>query len=296
MGKRKDGSVDRDFDDEGFDNPLSASKAGGAPHIELDTDMSAAEMIAANEAEMTEEELSDLTYAFQAADMDGGGAIDSGEFAMMLAVMGCEISMDQVKQVIGDAKDGFGAWKKMADKENIEKCQRIWDEYDADGSGTMDLKEVNAVISNLQEMGFSPEPMSAADLADGELDFDEFSAWFLKQEGLPDEFGPPGGGTLNPAAIKEKGKVGAAMGKAFKPFTAATKKAVAGPQALLQASAKMVKKGDGELPVDPETGEVDEDAKMAALMEDRNGEFMSYIFAYCTLREKIRCVAMLKRL
>jgi hypothetical protein len=57
-------------DDDSFANPLAAA-AGG----EL---MSTAQMVAANEAEMTEAELADLTYAFQAADMDGGGAIDLG--------------------------------------------------------------------------------------------------------------------------------------------------------------------------------------------------------------------------
>ena len=32
---------------------------------------------------MSEEELANLTYAFQAADMDGGGAIDIEEFSLM---------------------------------------------------------------------------------------------------------------------------------------------------------------------------------------------------------------------
>ena len=128
--------------------------------------------------------------------------------------------------------------------------------YDADKSGTMDLGEVNAVIAKLQSMGFSPEPMSAADMADGELDFEEFSAWFLKQEGLPDEFGPPkAGSSLNPAAGKEKGDgiFGKTIGKALKPFTAATKKAVAGPMNLMEASAKMLKnKDDSSLDPDSE--------------------------------------------
>ena len=37
----------------------------------------------ANESAMSEEELANLTYAFQAADMDGGGAIDIEEFSLM---------------------------------------------------------------------------------------------------------------------------------------------------------------------------------------------------------------------
>jgi Ca2+-binding EF-hand superfamily protein len=50
-----------------FENPTSAGEQ-----------MSTAQMVAANEAEMSEAELADLSYAFQAADMDGGGAIDIG--------------------------------------------------------------------------------------------------------------------------------------------------------------------------------------------------------------------------
>ena len=121
---------------------------------------------------MTEDDLAYLTYAFQAADMDGGGAIDCDEFAMMLTVMGCDISMEQVAAVVGEAKDGFAAWKKMADKENIEKCHQIWDEFDADRSGTMDLKEVNSVVAKLISIGCSPTPMTAAEMPlGGELSF-----------------------------------------------------------------------------------------------------------------------------
>jgi hypothetical protein len=50
--------------DEEADNDLDA----GADHHETN----AAEMIAANETDMTEDELADLTHAFQAADTDGG--------------------------------------------------------------------------------------------------------------------------------------------------------------------------------------------------------------------------------
>eukprot|EP01052_Picozoa_sp_SAG31_P000526 SAG31_NODE_15_length_37942_cov_32.078297_31_plen_151_part_00 len=121
--------------------------------IELDTDMSAADMIEANESAMTEEELADLTYAFrepaaalyrkpcgcdrpshshvavslvplhlastsellgfllldscaEAADMGGDGAIDVCEFSTMLRVMGCDITEEQAKHVIAEAKEG----------------------------------------------------------------------------------------------------------------------------------------------------------------------------------------------
>jgi len=172
---------------------------------------SAAMMIAANAAAMSEDELTDLTYAFQAADMDGGGAIDAAEFTMMLSVMGCEISPAQVERVIQEAEQGFAAWMKAADAENVKKCTAVWDEFDADKSGTMDRTEINLMLGKLREMGFSPTPISEADMNDGELSFDEFVAWFLAQEGLPAEFSAPDAnataGGLGKAKAKKKGKL-----------------------------------------------------------------------------------------
>lgn len=173
--------------------------------------------ISANKAEMTEDELADLMYAFQAADVDGGGSIDgtpeaifsvcpnqppnqppfcgmphlaavaicgtpslsclgaqstrsdwglvsngaccssAEEFEMMLTVMGCKISMDQVLDVIEEAKAGFAAWKRIADREHIEKCRRIWNEYDKDKDNMLNLSEVNSVIKKLQTMVRAPQ-------------------------------------------------------------------------------------------------------------------------------------------
>jgi len=127
--------------------------------------------------------------------MSGSGSIDKGEFALMMKVMGVEMDDDLISTVMKQAKVGFAAWLKIEDEKNIEKCQTIWDEFDADKSGTMDLKEINAVISRLQQLGCSAERMTAAGLnrfsTPGQLNFEEFSAWFLKQEGLPDDLGPP---------------------------------------------------------------------------------------------------------
>ena len=215
----------------------------GSRDFENDThdNMSASQMIAnVEETDMTEDELMDLTYAFQAADMDGGGAIDAEEFGMMLSVMGCSISKAQVKQVIVDAKSGFGAWKKMSDDENIAKCQIIWEKFDDDNSGTMDLDEVNSVIAALKKEGFNPSPMSAKDLEDGELDFDEFSAWFLKQEGLPDSFGAPtSGGKGGLSRGGKGGLVKRGMGGLMAPVKLGAKIAM-GPIQLMEQSVAMI--------------------------------------------------------
>ena len=71
-----DNEMEFDSTDETYvDNPINSVDEGNSA---VGEQMSTAQMVAANEAEMTEGELADLTYAFQAADMDGGGAIDLG--------------------------------------------------------------------------------------------------------------------------------------------------------------------------------------------------------------------------
>ena len=198
--------------------------------------------------------------------MDGGGAIGLDEFALMLRVMGCSIDRQQVRHVMDEAKDGFKAWKKMADEENIAKCKRIWDEYDTDKSGTMDLKEVNVVIEKLKELGSDPDPMKASDVADGELDFDEFSAWFLKQEGLPDSFAPPVTGPAGGLNRKrEKGMLGKVVQTALMPLTLGSKIALA-PVDLLAESAKKIAKAT----LDKDTGHLGAEAAMQAAMENQD--------------------------
>ena len=226
------------FDKSDDEGPMSRSSLSNETH---DT-MSASQMIANVESEggMTDDELMDLTYAFQAADMDGGGAIDTEEFGMMLTVMGCTISDDQINQVIADAKSGFAAWKKLSDDENVAKCKIVWDKYDVDGDGSMDLDEVNAVIAGLHAEGFNPTPMSTADLDDGELDFEEFSAWFLKQEGVPDSFAPPTEGRAGGLGLGGgSGLIKRSMGGLMVPVKMGAKLAM-GPLQLMEASVAMI--------------------------------------------------------
>ena len=70
---------------------------------------SISQMIAMNESEMSEDELTDLTYAFQAADMNGEGQLNVEEFHTMLDVMGCEISYEECQAVIKDVRRDPGA-------------------------------------------------------------------------------------------------------------------------------------------------------------------------------------------
>ena len=240
-------------------NPMMASDGG---------QQSTAQMIKANESEMTEDELSDLTYTFQAADMNAAGVIDADEFDTMLHVMGAKLGMDEVLAIMAEAKDSFEAWKKMADEENVEKCRAIWEEYDADGSGTMDLKEITAVITKLRELGANPDPINKQDMGDGELSFEEFMAWFLKQDGLPDDFAAP-----TPKALasrkKKKGVVGKGFDAVLLPLSLATKVASTGPLFLMHQSAKLMKNHD-EGKMEDTDSEYDADKAAAEAMKQKN--------------------------
>lgn len=257
-----------------FANPMLAGGGGGAGKGD---GTSSAQMIAANSSEMTDEELSDLTYAFQAADMDGGGIIDADEFELMLTVIGATITKEQIRDVIGDAKEGFAAWKQQSDEETIEMCSGIWEEFDADNSGTMDRKEIAAVIERLKSLGANPDPISDAVVGNGELSFDEFMSWYLKQS-IPEEFSAPSGGApvggLN--KTKKKGVVRNGVHAVLLPLRAATKVA-SGPAQMLERSAKMIKQKAVRSTAKPTEG-ADDASAMSAIEEAMEDEG-SLIFA-----------------
>jgi hypothetical protein len=79
------------------------------PMVDPPAETSISQMIAMNESEMSEDELTDLTYAFQAADMNGEGQLNIEEFHTMLDVMGCEISYEECQAVIKDVRRDPGA-------------------------------------------------------------------------------------------------------------------------------------------------------------------------------------------
>lgn len=241
--------------------------------------LSTQEMIDSNAPSMTEDEMTDLTYAFQAADMDGSGAIDAQEFQMMLEVMGAQITTSQVRELIRNAKVGFRAWLEASNQENRTKIQEIWDEFDEDNSGTMDIREINAVIGRLQEMGYKPTPMSSKDLAGGEMSFDEFTEWFLTIEGLPDEFSAPKEGGTGGLGRKQSNKKSPSKGsralhRFMGPFVNLTRRVASGPKELL---ARSVAKSDTQA-----TAEKSLDANIDQMMRsaDENDEiiFAEYVF------------------
>ena len=110
-----------------FDNPLDAQEAEvrrtasldpevgrDSPKVAAGAETDESWPSAGGEAEfaheLTEDELSDLTFAFQACDIDGGGTIEAEELHAMVAVLGADVTVDRVEDLIKEAKQEFKEW------------------------------------------------------------------------------------------------------------------------------------------------------------------------------------------
>jgi hypothetical protein len=66
--------------------------------------------------ELTDDELGDLTFAFQALDSDSSGTIEPLELHAMVSVLagpGTVVALDSVKELFKETKDEFRAWMKQ---------------------------------------------------------------------------------------------------------------------------------------------------------------------------------------
>lgn len=73
-------------------------------------DKEAERALAEFEHEMTDNELSDLTYAFQSCDIDGAGTIEPPELYAMMAVLGAEVDLKTVQLVMKESTHKFKGW------------------------------------------------------------------------------------------------------------------------------------------------------------------------------------------
>ncbi len=153
-----------------WENPIAD---GASFEIEPSPVSNMSDTIGLNQVELSDEELVDLTYAFKAADMSGEGKLSYEEFCFLLDVMGCDLDAEQSRQLMADAKSGFATWLKTTDDRSREECRKIWETFDANHDGKLDLNEVNAVIVELRRQGFTPSILSPEDVGGG-LKFEEF--------------------------------------------------------------------------------------------------------------------------
>ena len=62
------------------------------------------------EPELTDDELSDLAFAFQACDADEDGWIEVGELRAIFVALGAEVTETEVQELVADAKSHFREW------------------------------------------------------------------------------------------------------------------------------------------------------------------------------------------
>ena len=193
----------------------------------------------------TDGELSDLTYAFQAVDMDGGQYIDLNELSLMLEVMGCEVSKEQVQSIITQAKAGFAEWVETKDNETLARCSDVWKNVDTDNSGSLGPKEIASVISNLRSQGFRVKAFSKSAMTDGRVDFKEFSDWFIGQDGFSTDFGTPPAKGRGAKACGALAAQAPRIGPKVRFAEKMAKKAVTAPVKLLKKSVEVMAAGLG---------------------------------------------------
>ena len=133
-----------------------------------------AKMMIGNQSDLSEEELVDLTYAFQAADISQEGRLNCEEFHFMLEIMGCELDQEQSRKLMTDAKAGFATWLKTTDDSSRDQCRKVWDTFDTNHDGRMDYKEISGVIGELKKQGLTPSALSEESLGVKGWNFDEF--------------------------------------------------------------------------------------------------------------------------
>jgi|EP01046_Picozoa_sp_COSAG06_P021886 hypothetical protein len=96
------------------ENPVFEAESSVPIDVSVPTfereDASEESKVADLEQTLTEDELSDLTFAFQALDIDGNGTIEPRELHAMMAVLGAEVESDVIADLFRHTKAEFLGW------------------------------------------------------------------------------------------------------------------------------------------------------------------------------------------
>merc|ERR1711934_192128 len=143
---------------------------------------------------LTQDQIDCFTEVFREFDYDQSGAISTNEFRKVCEGVGFNPTADQLDAMIAELdQDGSGdidlneflvaMQAKLQDAEGEEIVTEAFRMFDMDGSGALDHKEMEVILSNMGEM-MSQEDIDAlietvdAD-GDGEVDLKEFLAVVL---------------------------------------------------------------------------------------------------------------------
>lgn len=117
--------------DEWMDAVSTAAKLFAKPAYVEGSDQIEHAHVADFECHLSEDDISDLTYAFQACDADRGGTIDVLELHAMLDVLGApNLSLELVHQLFADCKKHFYEWRKDHDSNMVLPETMVYSDTD----------------------------------------------------------------------------------------------------------------------------------------------------------------------
>merc|ERR1711939_326920 len=113
--------------------------------------------------ELSDQQIKEMREAFDLFDTDGGGTIDAAELETAMTALGFTPSKGEINKMVGDLdKDGDGTidWDefvllmggKMSDKDMKEDMIKAFKLFDADNTGKVSFKNLEAVAKELQGM------------------------------------------------------------------------------------------------------------------------------------------------
>ena len=107
--------------------------------------------VAEHDTELTEDELSDLTFAFQACDLDDQGTIAPDELHAMLTVLGADVDPDACRRLIREAKSDFKAWVASHDEDAVLPEQFEHSKGKAHGVHAETKRSMRSVFAHVYE-------------------------------------------------------------------------------------------------------------------------------------------------
>ena len=138
---------------------------------------------------LSKEEIEEIREAFILFDTDGSGMIDSKELKSAMQSLGFEAKIQTIYQMLGDIdKDGNGGidfdefldmmTAKMNDKDSREDIQKVFNLFDEDQSGKINIRNLKRVAKELGETMSDAELLEKIEQADvdqdGEISQEEF--------------------------------------------------------------------------------------------------------------------------
>ncbi|KAL7480867.1 hypothetical protein ACHAW6_006544 [Cyclotella cf. meneghiniana] len=135
----------------------------------------------------------DAEHVFKTVDLNGDGIINLEELGKLFVKLGHEISHDDLTGVFASvdldsngmiSEEEFTKWYIKSEERVLSQVRHIFDELDADNSGSIDRDEVRALLNKIQPDVTESDVDEALRAmyktgSPEEITFDEFSHWYV---------------------------------------------------------------------------------------------------------------------